>query len=162
MQNQEKLQKNSSALNFVIQYIGVKIFNETPAESQNAPNPQNKIQYNNIMRYKYIIEDYAVYQGKLNKLYEEIENQGSSKKELVLRNIKNLYLQEKGKYNTFEEIKANADNIIDKVKDSLWNIIDNSSNSITDLDIESIDSSLLVILVDAFMRCNILEEPPKL
>jgi|GEM_PF-2524371 len=46
------------------------------------------------------------------------------------------------------------------IKDELWKIIDNSSNSITNLPIEVINTSLLIILVDAFMRCNILEEPP--
>jgi hypothetical protein len=43
----------------------------------------------------------------------------------------------------------------------LWNIIENSSNANTDMPIEAIQISLLIILVDAFMRCDILEEPPK-
>jgi hypothetical protein len=161
IQNHERIQKNPSALNTVIKYIGIKMFDNFSSEPQNAPNSQEKILYNNISRYKPIIEEYAPYQGKLNKLYKEIENQASPKKELVLQNIKKLYLQEKGKYNNLEEIRTNADNIIDKVKDKLWNVIENSSNAIADLDYEAIDISLLIILVDAFMRCNILEEPPK-
>jgi hypothetical protein len=155
----EKLQKNPSALNTVIKYIGERIFEWQPDEPLNAPDPQEKIQYNNIIRYKPLIEEYVVYQAKLNKLYEEIEMTGSAKKENVLRNIKMFYLEEKGKYNTLENIRANADNIIDKVKDKLWGIIENSSNADKDLGFEVIQISLLIILVDAFMRCNILEEP---
>jgi hypothetical protein len=161
IQNHERIQKNTSALNTVIKYIGTKMFENFSSEPQNAPDSQEKILYNNITRYKPVIEEYAMYQGKLNKLYKEIENHASPKKELVLQNIKTLYLQEKGKYNNLEEIRTNADNIIDKVKDKLWDVIENSSNAIDDLDYEAIDISLLIILADAFMRCNILEEPPK-
>jgi len=157
----EKLQKYPSALNTVIKFIGTKIFNNQIDEPLNAPDPQEKILYNNISRYKYIIEEYVVYQGKLNQLYEEIEKQGSAKKECVLHNIKTFYLQEKGNYHTLEAIRTNADSIIDKVKNKLWNLIEDSSNANSDLDYEVIQISLLIILVDAFMQCNILEEPPK-
>ena len=157
----EKLLKKPSALNTVIKFIGKRIFIIDSNEPLNAPDPQEKILYNNIFRYKPIIDEYVAFQAKLNKLYDEIEMQGSLKKELVLQNIKKMYLQEKGNYNDFEDIRANADNIIDKVKDELWNLIENTSNANVDLDYEAIDISLLIILVDAFMRCNILEEPPK-
>ena len=69
MMQPEKLQKYPSALNTVIKYIGTKIFNPQLDEILNAPDTQEKIQYNNIFRYKPIIEEYAVYQAKLNKLY---------------------------------------------------------------------------------------------
>ena len=92
---------------------------------------------------------------------EEIEKQGSTKKEFVLQNIKSIYLKEKGKYENIEGIRANADIIIENVENQLWKIIENSSNPVLDLPIEAIKIGLLIILVDAFMRCNILEEPPK-
>ena len=157
------LAKNPSALNIIIGFIGRNIFEETISDGpNNAPDTANKISYNNVIRYKPIIEEYAVYQGKLNKLYEEIEKQGSTKKEYVLLNIKNIYLRERGKYTNFEEVKINADNIIENVEKELWGKIEDSNNIILDLPIEAIEISLLVILVDAFMRCNILEEPPKI
>ncbi|TKC01727.1 hypothetical protein FA045_05595 [Pedobacter cryotolerans] len=118
--------------------------------------------YNNVILFKPIIEEYAVYQGKLNKLYEEIEKQGSTKKEFLLQNIKYIYLKEKGKYKDLEEIRSNADIIIENIEKELWKIIENSSNPISNLPIEAIKIGLLIIMVDAFMRCNILEEPPKL
>lgn len=156
------LAQNPSVLNIVIGFIGKNIFENFPStEPQYAPDTSDKIAHNNVIRYKPIIEEYAVYQGKLNKLYREIEEQGSTRKEFVLQNIKNLYLKEKGKYTSFEEIRLNADNIIERIEKELWNKIENSNNNITDLPIEAIEISLLVILVDAFIRCNILEEPPK-
>lgn len=157
------LAKNISALNVVIGFVGKQIFgDDNTTESTNAPNTEEKILYNNVILFKPIIEEYAVYQGKLNKLYEEIEKQGSTKKEFVLQNIKSIYLKEKGKFKDIDEIRANADTIIESVENELWKIIGNSSNSNLDLPIEAIKISLLIIMVDAFMRCNILEEPPKL
>ncbi|MFN8313953.1 MAG: ABC-three component system protein [Cyclobacteriaceae bacterium] len=158
---QNLLTKNPSALNIVIGYIGKNLFNgSTLEEPTTAPNPDKKIKFNNIVRYKSIIEEYRIYQGKLSRIYEEIEKAGSTKKELVLKNINTLYLREKGKYTSQHEILENADNIIESIEHELWKVIENSGNYNADMQIESIEISLLVILVDAFMRCSILEEPP--
>ncbi len=155
--------KNPSALNVVIGFVGKQIFGDTTTtEPTNAPDTEEKILYNNVILFKPIIEEYAVFQGKLNKLYQEIEKQGSTKKEFVLQNIKSIYLKEKGKFKDIDAIRANADTIIESVENELWKIIDNSSNPNLDLPIEAIKISLLIVMVDAFMRCNILEEPPKL
>ena len=156
---QNILTKYPSALNMIITLLGRTITDTSEAnEPENAPNLEQKISYNNVIRYKPVIQLYSAYQGKLNKIYGEIERQGSSLKEILLRNINTLYLKEKGKYPTFDEVKANADNIIEIIEKKLWKIIDNSSNEI-DIEYEAISISLLTILVDAFMRCNILEEP---
>ncbi|UQB67590.1 ABC-three component system protein [Epilithonimonas zeae] len=159
---QNIITKNPSALNIVIGSLGSSIFGGGNInEPLSAPDPEEKILYNNVVQYKSIIEEYRVYQGRLSKVYEEIEKQGSTKKEFVLLNIRTAYLQEKKKYNGIEEIRANADNIIESVETKLWDIIENSSNPNTHLPIEAIQISLYVVLVDAFMRCSILEEPPK-
>lgn len=157
------LVKNPSALNVVIGFVGNQIIGDASSkEPSNAPDTEEKILFNNVILFKPIIEEYSVYQGKLNKLYEEIEKQGSTKKEFVLQNIKSIYLKEKGKFRDIDTIRANADTIIESVENELWKIIDNSSNPNSDLPIEAVKISLLIVMVDAFMRCNILEEPPKL
>ena len=156
MLNPAKLQKSPSALNDIIKIIGSKLFGTQVSDIQIVPNPQEKIQYNSVIRYKPIIEEYKVYQGRLNKLYEEIEKAGSTRKEFLLLNIKSIYLKEKAEFDTIDKIRANADNIIDEIKDALWKLVEN-----TDLDREVIEVALIVLIVDAFMRCNILEEPQK-
>ena len=161
LSEKDVLNKHNSALNHVINIVGKTIFEtEQNTEPQSAPNPDEKITYNNVIRYKPIIQAYSAYQGKLNKIYEEIEKQGSFKKDNLLRNINLLYLKEKGKYQTIDIIRQNADNIIGNIENGMWNIINNSSNEVK-LDYETISMSVLVVLVDAFMRCNILEEPQK-
>jgi|GEM_PF-500621 len=156
------ISKHPSALNTVINHIGTNFFDDSLTdEPLTAPNPETKIQFNQVIQYRPIIEEYSAYQGRLSKIYDEIERIGSAKKELVLRNIKKLYLKEKGKYNSFDEIKENADSIFSNVESDLWELIDSSDNTNNNLPIEAIEISLLVIIVDAFMRCNILEEPPR-
>jgi len=154
----EILRKHPSALNIVIGYIGNKIIGGPINEPANAPKIQEKILYNDIKEYKSIIEEYVLYNSRLNRLYEEIEKQGSTKKEFILQNIRNLYLKEKADKN-IDEIRANADAIIERIKNELWQMVEDSGNPLTELPFEVIDSSLLVLLVDAFIRCKVLEEP---
>lgn len=156
------LSQHPLALNKVINLIGLKMDEvlDLP-EAINAPNPDEKILYNNIIRYKSIIQEFASYQGKLNKIYEEIEKVGSTKKILVLHNIKMLYHNVKKDYPQMEDVKKNADSIFDKVIEKIWENIDDAPNKINEFDKETIEFSLMIVVVDAFMRCNILEEPPK-
>lgn len=156
------ISKNPSAIGIVVNLLGNKLFEKEDAEPiLTAPNPENKINYNNVAIYKPIIEEYRVYQGKLNKIYEEIEKQGSSRKEFVLKNINSIYLKEKGKYSDFDDIKKNADNIISEIENQLMTKVTESASLDEELPIEAVQMSVLVVLVDAFMRCEILEEPNK-
>lgn len=156
------LSKHPLALNKVISAIGSKmdlVLDTT--ETENAPNTETKILFNNVGRYDSVIREFAPYQVKLNKIYEIIEKEGSSKKELVLLNIKRIYLNIKSEYNNIEEIRNNADIILDKVIETILDNIDKAPNKLDDFDQETIVFSLMIVIVDAFMRCNILEEPPK-
>ena len=128
----------------------------------NAFNISDKIEFNSVKRNKPLIEEYSKYYGKINSLYGELENAGSFKKEKLLRNIKLLYTRVKGQYlsNSTDELKAiqsNADNIFEAVEEKLLSLIDEKSLSSK----EDADFAIPIIMVDAFMRCKILEEPPK-
>ncbi len=156
------LSKHPLALNKVISAISSKMDEvlDLP-ETENAPNTETKILFNNVKRYESVIREFAPYQVKLNKIYGIIEKEGSVKKELVLHNIKRIYLSVKSEYNNIEEIRNNADIILDKVIETIWDNVDKAPNTLDEFDQETIDFSLMIVIVDAFMRCNILEEPPK-
>lgn len=159
---QNSVTKYPSVLSTVINQIGSRLLR---AEFENigkkAPNTEEKIHYNNVITYKPIIEEYSIFQGKLNSIYEEIEKQGSPRKSILLQNIKSLYLKEKGKYQNIEVIREHADLIFENVENEIWRILDLSSNLSPNLPIESIRIGILIVMVDAFMRCKILEEPIK-
>lgn len=119
-----------------------------------------KIQHNDIKRNRHIIDEYKVFYPKINSLYKELENQGNFKKEKLLRNIKNLYLRSKGKYVTVgihhdEQLRKNADNIFEDVENELFELVKQDGDSFH----EDVVYGISVIMVDAFMRCKILEEP---
>lgn len=154
--------KHPSILSIVINQIGETLIeNDLDDNTKTAPSTEEKILYNNVINYKPTIEEYSIYQGKLNNIYEEIENQGSTRKAFLLQNIQTLYLKEKGKYKDISEIRANADLIFENIENKIWGILEGSSNLNSELPIETLNIAILIVMVDAFMRCKILEEPIK-
>lgn len=122
-------------------------------------NPNDKLHYNAVKRNTAIIQEYKVYRGKVNALYNELEAQGSIKKEKLLSNIKQIYLRVKGEYiqdstNILDIIRKNSDNIYDDVYNVLY---DKSKDSVYWK--EDLALGIQLIMVDSFIRCKILEEP---
>lgn len=129
------------------------------SEELNVYNPKRKLNYNSVKTNYSLIQDYKVYQGKINSLYDELERQGSIKKERLLNNINQIYARIKGGYvldseNPLEIIRLNADSILDDVFAELYRQLENSN-----FFEEDIILGIRLILVDAFIRCKILEEP---
>jgi hypothetical protein len=157
-----KLISNPTLLGDAINALSTIVLDEDDLSGhQISPyNISDKITYNCVKRNKALIEEYRVYQSKINTLYAELEIQGSFVKENLLRNIKTIYLKIKGKYvgdspNSIEIIRTNADNIIEDVEDELLELVEND----TRLRKDDMDFGISIIMVDAFMRCKILEEP---
>lgn len=158
------LNSNTSLLRTAINQISDVNFDDIEVldvETYDAFNIEDKIKYNAIKRNKALIDEYKVFYSKISVLYDELESQGSFKKEKLLRNIKKIYLRTKGKYigdsaEPMNIIRDNADNIIEDIEDYLISTCDTGPGCSE----EDISFSITVVLVDAFMRCKILEEPP--
>lgn len=160
-----KVNKYPSSISKLINHIST-LGNLDDIEEEgvtNAFNTEDKIAHNQVISYKPIIEEFKVYQGKLNKLFAEFELDGSMKKELFLNHIRKLYLKAKGELvagsNDMESIRKNADALIDRVGDDLRKEVQSSTNLESEIPFDVIDFTIDVIVVDAFMRCKILEEP---
>lgn len=126
----------------------------------NKFNISQKIIYNSVIRNKYLIDKYKVFYGKINTLYNELETQGSFRKQNLLRYINKLYLDVVGKYtvgsdNLQKTISDNSDNIIEDIQEILLSRI----KEVSRISEEDGDFGVAIIIVDAFMRCKILEEP---
>ena len=118
-----------------------------------------KINYNGLKRNKTLIQEYAKFYPKINSLYSALEKEGSFKKEKLLRNIQLLYVRTKGSYvngaaDELNEIFKNADNIFEEIEDELLKSVD-ASQSVG----EDISFAIPIVMVDAFIRCKILENP---
>ena len=159
----ETINRNPSMLRNVINAIA-NIDMEENLEDENiySFDINSKIEYNNIRRNAPLIQEYKVYHHKINSLYDELERQGSLKKSKILSTIRRSYLQAKGAYICSSEkeaelIKKHADDIIDNVINNLHDKLEKSN-----LFEEDIIFGVDIIIVDAFIRCKILENPNKI
>ena len=118
-----------------------------------------KLNHNSVKKYYPLIQEYKAHHQKINSLYDELEAQGSLKKSKILKNIRGCYLRAKGKYVdngdvSLDKIRKHADDIIDDILSELYMNLDKQGIYEDDIII-----GLDLIMVDAFMRCKILEEP---
>lgn len=151
--------KNPSLLRTAVNALSNLNLEEIPHEKQeiNVFKISDKISYNNLKRNKVLLDDYKIYHSKIDSLYNELEKHGSFKKNKLLRNIKNIYLKIKGNYignsnQPIEIIRLNADNIFEGVQEELFKLLEGETK-------ENIFVEISLIMVDAFIRCKILEEP---
>lgn len=127
-----------------------------------APAIEDKIEHNNIQAYRYLINDYQLYQKTLEKIYKTLDQEQPNRKNKLLRVISDYYKKEKGALTTnddIETIRENADSIIEKIITKLENEIIKSSNLQSTN--EDMTTAISIIIADAFIRCKILEDPSK-
>ena len=160
-----QLSLNPSLLTIAIDIISNASFDEKTSKLDESTEPfkiEDKLKYNAIKRNKTLIDEYKIFYTKISSLYNELERQGSFKKEKLLRTIKQIYLKVKGCYvgdskNPMERIRENADNIIEDVENTLLELAEKDNKHFR----EDISFGISIIMVDAFIRCKILEEPAK-
>lgn len=129
----------------------------------NSFSVEDKISYNRVTESSPLIQEYSGYQGKINALYSEFERAGNGRKNTLLRNVKRVYLEAKGKIlgtdQSLNNVRIHADELIEYVKRRLHELVDVSLNNDSSLPYEVVEFAVSVIMVDSFMRCKILEEP---
>ncbi len=158
----DQLTRNPSMLINAINAIASLNIDDIDTDSNlDVFDPMAKIEYNDLKENVPIIQEYKAYYQRINDLYDELESEGSIKKERLLHNIKTIYLKVLGKYvgglqsdQKVELIRKNSDNIFNDIYDELLEKMENSSHWEEDLIF-----SIYLIMVDAFLRCKILEEP---
>lgn len=156
----KSMQRNPSMLKNTINAISSLDFGElNEIETLDLFDPKEKLRFNDLQRNVALINEYENYHSRINKLYDELEFEGSIKKEKLLSNIRLLYTEIKGKYilnndDHLKIIRDNSDNIFDDIYNSLLSKMQDTS-----FWEEDIVFGIRLIMVDAFLRCKILEEP---
>ena len=144
---------------------GIDLDEVTDEPVINSFSVEDKISYNDVVESRSIIQEYSGYQGKINALYSEFERAGNGRKTSLLRNVKSTYLEAKGKIlgddQSFNNVRAHADQLIEYVKRRLHEQVDASLNNDSALPYEDVEFAVSIVMVDSFMRCKILEEPNK-
>ncbi len=161
-ESMNRISRNSSYLGMIIDAIADADIDSDEFKtdtSLDAYSVENKIRFNSLKRNRSMIVVYNDYSLKLSALYNVLEEEGSFKKESLLRNINRLYLKVKGRYvedsnDPISVIQENADNIFEDVEEELLSIVEKDKIR------ENISFGVSLIMVDSFIRCKILEEPP--
>jgi len=165
--NVGEIPRTSSDLSIIVNALSKSLFNPSEDDFQSLAtpfDPELKIRYNNVVRFRSFIDDYKGYVGKLAVIYQEFDEQSTNKTRIVLETIKIIYSTERNALlfkhrpkNDIEIIREHADDLIEAVEQCLMDRIRTSSN--IQASSEAIDVSLKIVLIDAFIRCKILEEP---
>lgn len=140
--------KSSSLIAKVIKNLSSHLGQPKPSRTTHAFEIDDKIVFNKIDRHAGIIQKYSAYYGIIEPIYNEFE---SARKIALLESFNDLYLSCKGG-------SKSSDDVWDKVESLLIGKINREANLEYS---EEIEWCTKIIMVDAFLRCKILEEAPR-
>lgn len=109
-----------------------------------------KIDFNHLEGKKRLINDYKLYIGKLNAVYGEFVDNATDYSFIILQNLSDMYSGYLGQF----ESNALFDKIVDEARELALN-----SKSAEDIPVDRLNVCINVIVVDAFIRCRIFEDP---
>lgn len=111
---------------------------------------ERKILHNKLDAAKVIINDYIVHYGRVDRIYSEYDSLGSNKSKYVLSTIRQEYAKAKSSLNDDQLFF----DVISKVQEKILN-----SSNYTSIPIDELELCVNIIVVDAFVRCKIFENP---
>lgn len=118
--------------------------------SVNSFEIERKISHNKLEDSKGIIDEYCVYYKKVDEKYSDFDEMGVNKSNSVLATIKREYL----KCKKIQNANVLFTTVIENVKE----IVINSKN-FNAIPIDELDLCIDILVVDAFTRCKIFENP---
>ncbi|KQL55271.1 hypothetical protein AN964_18320 [Heyndrickxia shackletonii] len=143
----------SSNLAELINLLSEEDLGEAPKETNlHEYNIDNKITFNSLKKVKGIITQYKIYYPKINSIYMEFDKQGINKSLSVFNKLTRFYTEELMNDDTNENQKFF--NIINKTIAHI-----RQSYNYNVLPDEELEQCVSIIVVDAFIRCKIFENP---
>lgn len=143
--------KLDSDLTKVINALSKEQFSEMEAPNTLPFQVEEKIEFNKLRpRYDYI-KDYDAYMGILAKKYNEFDRLGKNSSFVILKSLKSEYRHLKELYSDSVQL---FDKIIEITKTKV-----KETNNIDDVSEEMLDFCVWIIIVDAFLKCQIFENP---
>jgi len=109
-----------------------------------------KIEFNSLVKARYVIEEHAKHCHKLDKVYAEFDKQGVNKSTSVLASIRKTYVQ------NMED--SDNDSLFFKILDLVTEKVRQSKNYVP-IPYEELEVCVNVIVVNAFLRCKIFKNP---
>jgi len=118
--------------------------------SVNSFEIDRKISFNELLNSKGIIDEYCIYYKKVDEKYSEFDTMGRNKSLSVLSSIKKEYIKSKN----IGDSDLVFLTIIDKVRDKII-----ESPNFNKIPIDELELCVDILVVDAFIRCKIFENP---
>ena len=112
---------------------------------------EEKINYNNLNRVRELIDDYKIFSVKLDQKYVEFDRGGKNRSTSILQIIRKQYVKLRNE-------KKDSGEIFYGVVENIIKIIEESANY-KKLPFEELEMCVDILVVDAFMRCKIFENP---
>ena len=143
--------KLDSNLATIINILSLENWDDTNSDDNyNSFEIDRKIQFNELDEAREVIEEFCVYYKKVDEKYSEFDLLGANKSNSVLNSIRKEYRKLKQIDNKDEIFFKTIDNIKDKVL---------KSQNIDSIPIDEIELCIDILVVDAFIRCKIFENP---
>lgn len=144
----EKMETNLAA---IIQILARENWNEKPADFETVPfDIEEKISCNNLNSARYYIDDHKIHSHRIEKIYSDFDQQGANKSFSILNSIRKEYRQLRN--------GNPPDQCFFSIISNVTQTIRNSANFKT-IPGEELDLCVEILVVDAFMRCKIFENP---
>lgn len=162
--------KIPSLISTVVQALGIACATEDISSKIGIPKeykPDEKIEYNCVIRYKYVIKEFATYYSTCESYLNAYDDSNIRGKARILKCVHLWYLDAKGEIlaenkdtdkSDIEVIRQNSDRIIDMVKDRIFETVINSKE-IDSVYIEDLHLGIACFTCFCFMECKILEKP---
>ena len=115
-------------------------------------NLDKKIKHNTLEKIQRTIHQYKIYYSKINAIYKEFDKQGNNKSLSVFHKLASFYTQE-----TLKDDVKQAQMFFNIVNRTVSHI--KESQNYRSLYDEELEQCVSIIVVDAFIRCEIFENP---
>jgi hypothetical protein len=146
--NKEKL---DSDLTKVINALSQENFSEMETPNTLPFQVEEKIEFNKLIPRYDSIKDYDAYIGILVKKYNEFDRLGKNSSFVILKSLKS-------EYRRLKELYSDSVQLFDKIIDNTKTKVRESKN-IDNISEEMLDFCVWLIIVDAFLKCQIFENP---
>lgn len=112
---------------------------------------EDKIKFNKLENIRGFIDEYKIYYWKIDGIYNEFDKEGKNKSYFLLQSFKREYIKLK---NSEEDSSAIFYAIIDNAIKTVLN-----SSNYEKIPFEELETCIYILVVDAFVRCKIFENP---
>lgn len=143
--------KLDSNLATIINILSQEKWDESNSNDNfNSFEIERKIQFNELDDVRGIITDFCIYYKKVDEKYTEFDLSGANKSISVLNSIRKEYRKLQGTKNSNDIFSETIENVNNKVL---------TSNNLNKIPIDEIELCIDILVVDAFIRCKIFENP---